>query len=106
MTKSVFSGPVYVVRDNIDTDQIISAQYLNLVPTIAEEYEKLGSGARALPHVFLYITDDGPMSPSDIAALPRLCLVISADMHPGLMGRMCAFLRQQTWMRGVSLCVE
>ena len=45
MTKSVFTGPVYVVRDNIDTDQIISAQYLNLVPTIAEEYEKLGSHA-------------------------------------------------------------
>ena len=45
MTKSVFTGPVYVVRDNIDTDQIISAQYLNLVPTIAEEYEKLGSYA-------------------------------------------------------------
>ena len=43
--KSVFSGPVFVVRDNIDTDQIIPAQYLNLVPTIAEEYEKLGSYA-------------------------------------------------------------
>src|ERR1700712_409349 len=47
MTKSVFTGPVYVVRDNIDTDQIISAQYLNLVPTIPEEYEKLGSYALA-----------------------------------------------------------
>ena len=47
MTKSVFSGPVYVVRDNIDTDQIISAQYLNLVPTIPDEYEKLGSYALA-----------------------------------------------------------
>lgn len=45
--KSVFTGPVYVVRDNIDTDQIISAQYLNLVPTIAEEYKKLGSYAMA-----------------------------------------------------------
>jgi 3-isopropylmalate/(R)-2-methylmalate dehydratase small subunit len=45
MTKSVFTGPVYVVRDNIDTDQIISAQFLNLVPTIPEEYEKLGSYA-------------------------------------------------------------
>ena len=44
---SVFTGPVYVVRDNIDTDQIISAQYLNLVPTIPEEYEKLGSWALA-----------------------------------------------------------
>jgi len=40
-----FTGPVYVVRDNIDTDQIIPAQFLNLVPTIAEEYEKLGSYA-------------------------------------------------------------
>lgn len=47
MTKSVFTGPVYVVRDNIDTDQIISAQYLNLVPTIPEEYDKLGSYALA-----------------------------------------------------------
>ena len=41
----MFTGPVYVVRDNIDTDQIIPAQYLNLVPTITEEYEKLGSYA-------------------------------------------------------------
>jgi 3-isopropylmalate/(R)-2-methylmalate dehydratase small subunit len=39
------TSPVYVVRDNIDTDQIIPAQYLTLVPTIAEEYEKLGSYA-------------------------------------------------------------
>ncbi len=45
LMQSVFSGPVYVVRDNIDTDQIIPAQYLNLVPTIPEEYEKLGSHA-------------------------------------------------------------
>ncbi|MCX6905297.1 MAG: 3-isopropylmalate dehydratase [Verrucomicrobia bacterium] len=43
--QSVFTGPVYVVRDNIDTDQIIPAQFLNLVPTIPEEYEKLGSYA-------------------------------------------------------------
>src|SRR5690242_2891896 len=43
--QSVFTGPVYVVRDNIDTDQIIPAQYLTLVPTIPEEYEKLGSFA-------------------------------------------------------------
>jgi len=45
MTKSVFTGKVYVVRDNIDTDQIIPAQYLNLVPTIPDEYEKLGAYA-------------------------------------------------------------
>jgi len=43
--QSVFSGPAFVVGDNIDTDQIIPAQYLNLVPTMPEEYEKLGSYA-------------------------------------------------------------
>ena len=43
--QTVFTGPVYVVRDNIDTDQIIPAQYLTLVPTIADEYEKLGAYA-------------------------------------------------------------
>ena len=47
MTKSVFEGQVYVVRDNIDTDQIIPAQFLALVPTIPDEYEKLGSHALA-----------------------------------------------------------
>jgi len=45
--QSVFTGPVFVVGDNIDTDQIIPAQHLNLVPTIPEEYEKLGSYALA-----------------------------------------------------------
>jgi 3-isopropylmalate/(R)-2-methylmalate dehydratase small subunit len=43
--QSVYTGPVYVVRDNIDTDQIIPAQFLNLIPTIPEEYVKLGSYA-------------------------------------------------------------
>lgn len=43
--QSVFKGPVYVVNDNIDTDQIIPAEYLTLVPTIPDEYEKLGSYA-------------------------------------------------------------
>lgn len=38
-------GTVYVLGDNIDTDQIIPAQYLALVPTIPEEYKKLGSYA-------------------------------------------------------------
>ena len=36
--QSVFTGAIYVVRDNIDTDQIIPAQFLNLIPTIEEEY--------------------------------------------------------------------
>lgn len=43
--KKIITGKVYVVGDNIDTDQIIPAQYLNLVPTIPEEYDKLGSYA-------------------------------------------------------------
>jgi 3-isopropylmalate/(R)-2-methylmalate dehydratase small subunit len=42
---TVISGPAYVVQNNIDTDQIIPAQYLTLVPTIPEEYVKLGSYA-------------------------------------------------------------
>jgi 3-isopropylmalate/(R)-2-methylmalate dehydratase small subunit len=42
---NTITSPVFVVQDNIDTDQIIPAQYLTLVPTIAEEYEKLGSYA-------------------------------------------------------------
>src|SRR6266446_8452095 len=41
----VIRGKAFVVRDNIDTDQIIPAQYLNLVPTIPAAYEKLGSFA-------------------------------------------------------------
>ena len=43
--QSVFTGPVYVVGDNIDTDQIIPAEYLTLVPTMPDEYEKLGGYA-------------------------------------------------------------
>ena len=44
MAKTITS-PVFVVRDNIDTDQIIPAEYLTLVPTKPDEYEKLGSFA-------------------------------------------------------------
>jgi 3-isopropylmalate/(R)-2-methylmalate dehydratase small subunit len=36
---------VFVVDDNIDTDQIIPAEYLTLVPSKPDEYEKLGSYA-------------------------------------------------------------
>ncbi|MCK5528270.1 MAG: 3-isopropylmalate dehydratase [Kiritimatiellae bacterium] len=44
---NIIRGKVYILGDNIDTDQIIPAEYLNLVPTIPEEYEKLGSYAMA-----------------------------------------------------------
>jgi 3-isopropylmalate/(R)-2-methylmalate dehydratase small subunit len=43
--ETFFRGRVYVLEDNIDTDQIIPAHYLNLVPTIPEEYTQLGSHA-------------------------------------------------------------
>jgi len=44
---TVIRGRVYVVGDNVDTDQIIPAEYLSLVPTIPEEYRKLGGYAMA-----------------------------------------------------------
>lgn len=47
MKKDIIKGKVYVLGDNIDTDLIIPACYLNLVPTIPEEYEKLGTYAMA-----------------------------------------------------------
>ncbi|KAL5973184.1 hypothetical protein ACLOJK_037211 [Asimina triloba] len=42
---NTFHGACYVVRDNIDTDQIIPAEHLTLVPSKPEEYRKLGSFA-------------------------------------------------------------
>jgi 3-isopropylmalate/(R)-2-methylmalate dehydratase small subunit len=38
-------GLIFVLDDNIDTDQIIPAEYLTLVPSKPDEYEKLGSYA-------------------------------------------------------------
>ncbi len=45
VAKSTIVGKVYVVGDNIDTDQIIPAEYLSLVPTIAQECMQLGGYA-------------------------------------------------------------
>ncbi|KAL3829899.1 hypothetical protein ACJIZ3_018701 [Penstemon smallii] len=42
---TTFHGLCYVIGDNIDTDQIIPAEYLTLVPSKPDEYEKLGSYA-------------------------------------------------------------
>lgn len=73
--QSVFTGPVFVVRDNIDTDQIIPAQYLNLVPTIPEEYKKLGSFAMCgLPeslYPMRYVRDGDLESPYPIVVAGR-----------------------------------
>ncbi|KAL1189764.1 3-isopropylmalate dehydratase small subunit 1 [Cardamine amara subsp. amara] len=43
--RKTFHGLCYVVGDNIDTDQIIPAEYLTLVPSNPADYEKLGSYA-------------------------------------------------------------
>ena len=40
-----YTGPCFVVGSNIDTDQIIPAEFLTLVPTEPKEYVKLGSYA-------------------------------------------------------------
>jgi hypothetical protein len=39
----VFHGECFVVGENIDTDQIIPAEHLTLVPSKPDEYRKLGS---------------------------------------------------------------
>lgn len=55
-------GRAYVLGHNIDTDQIIPAEYLNLVPTIPEEYEELGSYAMAgLPDDLPRFVPEGAM---------------------------------------------
>lgn len=40
-----YKGKAFVTRDNIDTDQIIPAEYLTLVPSKIDEYEQLGAYA-------------------------------------------------------------
>ncbi|KAJ8630994.1 hypothetical protein MRB53_024317 [Persea americana] len=42
-TTTTFHGLCYVLGDNIDTDQIIPAEHLTLVPSKPDEYRKLGS---------------------------------------------------------------
>jgi 3-isopropylmalate/(R)-2-methylmalate dehydratase small subunit len=43
--QTVISGKVYVLGDNVDTDQIIPAQYLTYNPSIPEEYRMFGKYA-------------------------------------------------------------
>jgi 3-isopropylmalate/(R)-2-methylmalate dehydratase small subunit len=42
---SVLTGKAYVLGDNVDTDQIIPAQYLTYNPAIPEEYKQFGKYA-------------------------------------------------------------
>ncbi len=43
--KTLIEGPVYVLGDNIDTDQIIPAEYLTYNPALAAEYKMFGKFA-------------------------------------------------------------
>lgn len=58
----IIRGLIFVVDDNIDTDQIIPAEYLTLVPSKPDEYEKLGSYAMVgLPDRYGKFIADGEM---------------------------------------------
>src|SRR2546421_3835471 len=43
--QSIITGKAYVLGDNVDTDQIIPAQYLTFNPSIPEEYKMFGKYA-------------------------------------------------------------
>jgi 3-isopropylmalate/(R)-2-methylmalate dehydratase small subunit len=43
--QSTITGKAYVLGDNVDTDQIIPAQYLTFNPAIPEEYKQFGKHA-------------------------------------------------------------
>ena len=43
--QSIITGKAYVLGDNVDTDQIIPAQYLTFNPAIPEEYRMFGKYA-------------------------------------------------------------
>jgi 3-isopropylmalate/(R)-2-methylmalate dehydratase small subunit len=43
--QATITGKAYVLGDNVDTDQIIPAQYLTFNPTIPEEYRMFGKYA-------------------------------------------------------------
>src|SRR5260370_10953591 len=43
--QTTITGRAYVLGDNVDTDQIIPAQYLTFDPSISEEYRQLGKYA-------------------------------------------------------------
>jgi 3-isopropylmalate/(R)-2-methylmalate dehydratase small subunit len=45
MTDTSITGKAYVLGDNVDTDQIIPAQYLTFNPAIPEEYKQFGKYA-------------------------------------------------------------
>ena len=76
----IIQGQVYVLGDNIDTDQIIPAEYLSLVPTIPDEYKKLGSYALVgLPRQ----AGEPPFVPSGETTTPYTILVAGKNFGCG-----------------------
>lgn len=43
MTAKVIEGTVYVLKDNIDTDQILTAEFMKINPSTLEGYKELGA---------------------------------------------------------------
>ena len=43
MNAKVIKGKVYVLKDNIDTDQILTAEFMKINPSTPEGYKELGS---------------------------------------------------------------
>jgi 3-isopropylmalate/(R)-2-methylmalate dehydratase small subunit len=76
----IIKGLAYVVHDNIDTDQIIPAQYLMLVPTVPEEYQKLGSYALSGLPESLYPT---PYVPKGSTRTPYKILIAGRNLGCG-----------------------
>jgi 3-isopropylmalate/(R)-2-methylmalate dehydratase small subunit len=78
--QKIITGKAYVLGDNVDTDQIIPAQYLTFDPSIPEEYRQFGKYALSsvppaqagLPkgHVPFH-TDDEFVSPYRIVVAGR-----------------------------------
>jgi len=74
--QTIITGKAFVLGDNVDTDQIIPAQYLTFNPSIPEEYKQFGKYAlssvppaqKGLPkgHVSFHKPDDEFKSPYKI----------------------------------------
>ncbi|VVB06210.1 unnamed protein product [Arabis nemorensis] len=74
--RKTFHGLCYVVNDNIDTDQIIPAEYGTLNPAIPEDREKLGSFALiGLPSFY----NDRFVDPSPSEMKSKYTVIIGGD---------------------------
>jgi len=53
MSQAIIEGSVYVLKDNIDTDQILTAEFMKINPATPDGYKELGSLAMCgLPEGF------------------------------------------------------